>query len=386
MKNRCFFFALVIACGVSFPPEVTAQQRIIKRSFLHSKQPQIAKPSGIEAIPESADVVRLSASEYLVDQLDQVVSRTRLSSGTLRLKMPYRLYGVDDNGTDLNLDIVIDVTGGGMHLSQDETRFEGELQVGVIDVDNPTSVRSLASNPVMLSLTSSAKEIEPTSNLTIDHTNLPFQRLNLFASDPNPVQLKIRSSFSDKIEEATLSVRPTIIITTSPREIDGLGIGTTDVTVQIETLIHSEGVGVTLEANRGKLEKTSLLLDRNGISTTTIRSVGIGDATIKARSAKAASADTSVKFLVPWVFIVCTLAGGLVGSAIRLLTTKKTIAARVVRRLARGILIAVLVTVGYAIGVNFVGIMPRATAGEALTFVVAAVGSYLGKIKLPKET
>ena len=100
-NNRCFLFALVIACGVSFPPKTTAQQRVINRDILRSKQPQISKPSGIKAVPESAVLLNLSASEFLVDRLSDGIDRTQLSGEILRLKLPYRLYGVDGNGQDL---------------------------------------------------------------------------------------------------------------------------------------------------------------------------------------------------------------------------------------------------------------------------------------------
>jgi len=383
-KKALLYCTLALSIFISISFEAMAQLRSIERDKLRSKDIWLAKPQGMNEIAMIPSTIQINAGEYLVERFSQKIAQSQLESGALRLELPYRLYGVDRNGVDLNLKIVVDVQGGGMNLSQDETQFEGIIQIGVLDEINPNLTRPLP-NPVQMQITADIARVEPTSNFNIDHTNLPFSRLSLIAVEPKPVTLQIRSSFAQQLEEEKLSVHPVITATASPQKIEGLGIGTADITVQIESLRQKEGVGVTLDTNKGQLETTRLTLDKEGIATTKIRSVGVGVATITVRSAKAARAEIRVTFLWPWVFLLCALMGGLIGSAIRLLRSKTSHARRVIRRIIRGILIALLVNAAYAVGITLIGVSLKASAGEALNFVLAAIGSYLGKISLPRQ-
>jgi len=336
-------------------------------------------------VPTATQNIAINANQYLVDKLDRGLFIPELIQGGLRYKLPYKLYGMTPSGTPLDLDIAIDVLGGGMNLTQDASGFIGSLEIGIIDNANPAATE-LGNSRVTLGFSTSAGRLDPDiDSITIEHTNLPFARVNLVNEAPAPVTVRIRSSISHDIDEITLDVKTAIDVKPSPEEIDGLGLGTAGINVQIKSLTEYEGLGVTLTTNKGRIENNNLSLDKQNRASTRIRSIGLGTATITATSGAVPITTTSVDFVVPWFFLLFTLAGGLIGASIRLLMTKSKNATSVVRRLARGVFVAIVVTAGYAIGVILTPLVPEATAGEALMFVLAAIGSYIGKITLPES-
>jgi hypothetical protein len=113
------------------------------------------------------------------------------------------------------------------------------------------------------------------------------------------------------------------------------------------------------------------------LHATTVRSVSFGKAYIKAESPPLAPAAVPVYFSWPSAFLVTTVLGGILGVALaHLQSPRRKKNFRTV--LIRGVLTGIIVGALYAIGVNVLPIHPTATAGEALTFAVAAVAGFVG--------
>ncbi|MGH7645391.1 MAG: hypothetical protein ACREMR_07365, partial [Gemmatimonadales bacterium] len=111
----------------------------------------------------------------------------------------------------------------------------------------------------------------------------------------------------------------------------------------------------------------------------TIRSVGIGRDSIVARSGPFRSAPTELAYTWPLLFLGAALAGGVVGSASAGFGAHRrgkeiSRPAYLVSGLASGLLVAV----AFAVGLNFTGLEITTHQGEAVVFVVAAVGALIG--------
>jgi uncharacterized membrane protein YeaQ/YmgE (transglycosylase-associated protein family) len=365
-------------------PSAEAQQRTILRSQVYSDAPQLAMPAGIEYRP-GLGPIQIRPGEYLVDTLPQQAASVKLGDGRVRHVLPLKIFAVDSQGVNMDLQVAMDDLRGGMILSGDQARFEGEVQVGIVDTADPASDKALQ-RPIRIFIISDATGGTSPSQIDIGRVNVQFIGVHLASGEPKPVQVRARSSiFRGEQTFCTLAARPALHVACSPKGIYGFGLDTAAVSVNIETIVPGTPIGATVTSGKGELKEHILTLGNNGSATTTLRSIGLGRDTVTATSMKAASGTAVVEFLFPWGFLISTIAGSLIGSIARLLVSKEKRAGHFVRRILLGFLLGLLTTSAYAVGVNVSPIAPKATAGEVLTFVLAGVVSYVGKISLAKK-
>jgi uncharacterized membrane protein YeaQ/YmgE (transglycosylase-associated protein family) len=82
------------------------------------------------------------------------------------------------------------------------------------------------------------------------------------------------------------------------------------------------------------------------------------------------------------MFVAAVVLGGLAGTV----ATRSSREAWL-RGIVIGIVTGIIVFVAYAVGINLLGVTPAATTGEALAFVLAALGAAAGpKILAPKPS
>ena len=346
MKKKRIIFFLVCLVGFLFvvPLPVQTQTRTIRRSEADTENLRLLKPTGITQIAPTINTIRIQPGEYLIARVGDSATIQRIAVDKNRHILPLRIFGVNSSGEDLNLDVVPNA---------------------------PLEVRRGG----------------PSGDLRINHTNLPFEAVTAHAIAPqDPVNIRIRTSFDPEPESIVLSViRPRIGLKTSRPTIKGWGLETADINILVEGFPDPEGKVVILESTKGGLESTRLTLDNNGTAISKIRSIGIGEAKITASMANTESAKADITFTTPWVFFLMALFGGLVGSVIKILQDKTGSAKLIIGRLALGILIAIVVAVAFTVGVNLVGIAPKAKVGEAVIFVLAAIGAWAGTFVLPKK-
>ncbi|HVS12512.1 MAG TPA: hypothetical protein VMV46_01215, partial [Thermoanaerobaculia bacterium] len=277
------------------------------------------------------------------------------------------------------LQALVEVDGGGMR-PQAGGGFLGRIFAAVRDVRRPGESRTLET-PIELLVTAEVDEVEP-RRISLNQTNR-FSEVSLRATSPRDlVRVRLVPSFDPEGAEIEMPVlRGELRLTISPREIQGLGLETARVTVQAAGLPSSAGLVVALSSDRGSLEADAPTLNPSGIASTTIRSVSLGEATVRAEAAAAglAPGEAAVHFVFPWLFLAAALVGGVVGSLIRWARTEHAARRSLwVELLVLGVLVGLVVAAAYSIGINLLGLEPKARAGEALVFVLAALGAYFG--------
>jgi hypothetical protein len=110
-----------------------------------------------------------------------------------------------------------------------------------------------------------------------------------------------------------------------------------------------------------------------------LRSDGTGVATIRATGVPLQEAQTVIRFVAPWRFLIAAVIGALVGWLLRTRARSKS---------ARSVLIAVasaaVALVAYMLGIRWLQWAPQAQVGEALAFFIAAAGAFTGVAGLLK--
>ena len=322
-----------------------------------------------------------------------VAARTGAAPVRLRLFMmrdawalPVVLATADSAGIQYLLEVVVDADNGLMLRGRDDV-YSGDVFVGVLNRRNRGAADPLGA-PVHILVTGPVESIEPGNTVTITRMNQPFRKLSVRArSSADAVPLKFRPSFDTAVSEVPIPIiRPRLVVRVSPDRIQGLGLETADVMVRAEGLAEPGDREVALQTSAGRLEPSGLVkLNKQGIATASLRSVGVGDGMVIAESAGLAPAESNrVKFQVPGAFFLSALFGGLVGGGLRASTRGRLTSKKWFVSLGAGAATGLLIAAAGAVGINLIGFKMSARAGEAMVFVVAGAAAWFGmRLLLP---
>jgi len=303
----------------------------------------------------------------------------------LRATLPVEFVAVSATGDVLRYRPVAEVEGGAARYDPSGRVFRGTVRVGLEAVEG--TPKGPLPRPVEAYVISDADETVP-ADLRLERVGPPFVPVRLAVAAPgDALTLRVRTGVDTRQDTVRVPVeRPRLVLDASPRQIQGLGLQVSDIVVQAEGLVSYGSTAVRLSADRGSLDSLVISLNQQGIGRSYIRSVGLGEARIRAASPSFQGASTSVVFLFPIGYILAALVGGLIGSAIRECyapRNRKSRGADFAPALAVGLLVGVLVAVAWAVGVNVLAVSPAARAGEAAVFVMAALGALAGHKVLP---
>ena len=315
-------------------------------------------PDNIESFPPTAIFAERTAQTTRDLQTGDVMLpfnyRTRLPSGeefSFRAKLVVLKPVAYDNASDT---------------------FKGRLGLGVLSETHPAASGSIGQS-VSFSLAGDADSIIPTQ-LEIDHLNLPFTNIEVEVKEPDDeVSLQVFASFApDEPEEIRLaSSRPKLGISIAPTSIDGFGLAVAD--VRVEAHRSYAGRTVSLGYEKGRVEQSVLTLDDNGNAQTQLRSQFIGETEVTASGYPFVGASASIGFGWPVALFVMGILGALGGAFVR-----KFAKSAPEEKLGVAVFCGFLGAVLAALGVNFLNLPVTLPAGEAFTFVVAALSGYAG--------
>lgn len=298
-------------------------------------------------------------------------------------QLPWRFWRVSDNGTlEQRLRIDIEIDGVGLTYSKSDDRYAGSIQVGVIDDAKPTGRNQLPS-PVTLAVLGSADTFDP-SDLSIDHTNIPFTKVHLAVREPgDSVAVRIRTDFDTGTYPIRVPVvRPRIRLAATPDRINGFGLESATLLVLLGGPASRDSVPVTLTATSGHLQDEQVWVRPGQMAKTVLWSRSIGRSSIRAETPDQFRDAVVLAFQFPWLFLVASVIGGALGSFIRewyqakkanASISFKTIMVETPFGIAVGILVAGL----QSVGINLLQFLPS-NFGEAAVALLAAIGAILG--------
>jgi|GEM_PF-5120935 len=331
------------------------------------------------AVPPSTGVLTLRPGQMLsfrASEDPKLLDDVAAAPGSHVWQLPFGLVKVDAGGLKSYLRLVAEVEGGG--LVPASGRFRGSLALGLRDSADPAGTTPLRP-PVRVLVTADGAVVNP-ADLTIAHTNLPYERVVLETPERREqVLARICPSFDTDPVVLAVPVRlAQLVLRASPERIQGWGLQTTRLTVSLIPPLQ-EKLQVQLSSDVGQPDPHQVTLEGDGAATAELRSSGLSGAHVQAESAMSAPASVDVEFEVPLAFLASTLIGGAVGALIRGLVRRRSNSrSRLPTHVMTGLLAGVVVAAGFAVGVNLLGVSLAATYGEAASFVVAALGAYAG--------
>ena len=294
------------------------------------------------------------------------------SAGDAHLDLPVRLLTVDAGGTQvLTLTIRVAPEGAGLTFNRSKQSFAGTVLIGLEDSLRRTQKIALAK--MQLQITGDVDSLDRRI-IDMDHTNIPWERVQLFARTPrDTVHVRIQAVFDPVGYAAPIPVeRPQIEVRPLSPNIQGLGLDEVPVTIAIPQSMRGDTVRVTLWSDRGGLDVATLAVPPSGIAEVGLRSSGVGLNTVHAEIMGIATGEARVRYTLPWPFLVAAFLGGVLGTVIR--RRKRHLA---LADFVAGIVLGLVSAIAYAIGLNLTGIDLNVRVGEAAVLIVAVLGAAL---------
>ena len=259
------------------------------------------------------------------------------------------------------------------------TAFRGSVALGLVDTLQPDRTVTLPV-PIWFHLSAEAGAVNP-ADVAIRHTSLPPSAAVVTAAAPgDSLRVLVQPALTLTPITTWLAVHRTLLaVDAATARIAGFGLASTELHVTMPAGVGAARRDVVLSARRGTPDPSVVTIGAAETGRSTIRSSGVGRDTITAASGPLRSAPLELVYGWPFLFLAAALLGGVVGSvmdceAIRRRGTPASRRAFVVSGVAAGLFAAVAIV----IGLNVTGVDLPETSGEAVVFVVAALGTVLG--------
>ncbi len=305
-----------------------------------------------------------------------------------RIVLPDRAFLETDAGVGMLLVPVVIVEGGGLRYDAGGGTFRGSIRIGVEDSLQRAGSVNLP-DTISFLVTGSADAITP-QDLSIGHTNLPFAAVSLEEATPGTnLLLNVRTTLHPDGVDIEIPIdRDELILEASPTRVQGMGLE--QATLTLGPAPSGTGAAVQLAADHGNLVDSEVRLSADGTGRTSIRSYWVGTSTVTARSVAFQNAQTTVEFVFPWFFLTIALIGGAVGGTAAWALKKRGAEAsgpgpEYLPYLGSGMLLGLIATVAYAVGINVTGYQPLVTTGQAVVFAMAALVGFSGSLVIPQK-
>jgi hypothetical protein len=202
------------------------------------------------------------------------------------------------------------------------------------------------------------------------------------ATNPDDsVQIHIVPQLDPAGSDFWIHVKPVLRFVQRPDAVQGLGLENAVVVVGAFGSSLRAPLIVTMTTTNGTFgDEQQVTLGAGRTAIAHLRSRGLGPVTIGAFAPGFDAATASVKFSLPWMFLIVALAGGAAGGAVRQISGSNATAMGVIRAAVRGAAIgAVVAVVYYAVRVNLISVpIDIQYLNEMAVFALAVIGGLVG--------
>lgn len=298
---------------------------------------------------------------------------------TLQL-LPYSFAGFTRDNRRMHLQpaVVRDLV---LRYQPDARAFRGSFLVGLQDTEAP-ALRQDIDSAIPLTLVSNGQDADSIAprRVLIGSTNYPLEPITVIARNPrDSVSVRVVPQFDPRGVVVWLPVYPSLVFD-PPKHVSGFGIQTVRFPVRVVGASVRDSVSVTLAADVGSLEESSVKIGPNGSAMVHLRSSGTGMSRLTANSPGFDSASTDIPFVWPLGFLIAALLGGAVGGVAKRLTGNRSRTTRLLKPALIGSVIGFVVAVVYfALNVSLLAFVVKPPFfDEVAVFAFAMLGALFG--------
>ncbi len=272
------------------------------------------------------------------------------------------------------LQVLVD-TSAMLLFDRNRRVYEGFVDITLLEDGPGLLVSRQLVEPVFMEISSgSGASIEP-GRVMIDHTNLPSTQVRVLDRSPvNRVPVSFKTIFNPSGHHAFLRKESLIRIETPSRNIQGFGVESIPVTVVLVGEITNGPVMVSLVSDKGSIEPGNLALSGGQPGTVMFRSAGTGRAEFSASAAGFATENKSFHFIFPWMFLLFSFLGGLLGALVRYLMKKEK--GKIWNMLALGLITGFVVAIlYYVLGIQVINLKVSHSVNEFAVLGFGFIGA-----------
>jgi hypothetical protein len=298
------------------------------------------------------------------------------------LKLGYQVSTRTSSGAVVKLDAWAR-EGSGLSLDGSKSAYVGDFFVALVNSQQPVDHSPLAPALSVAITAIGAQAVSP-EPFTIDALGKWTKASIVVRSVPGErYAVSVSADPNGKGDSLELSVtRPLISLSARSPSIVGWGIGQSTIDVRVSGMLNPDGQQVLLTGTGG-VTLEPVTLNAVGSGSTQLRSTRAAMSQIQAIQPEGQSNTLSVSFTPPWLFLAMAFLGGLAGAFLRGRGRQRWLMA-----LAIGALSAIVMTLAYAVGVDWPSRLPGlgglAGSGEAVVFVLGAIAALVGVSALVK--
>ena len=232
--------------------------------------------------------------------------------------------------------------------------------------------------PVKIEIVSNEATIKPGS-LEIKHLSIPSSNVMLVADRVNDsTSVTVITTSHPEGYTTYLKVRPRLEISTNQLSLQGFGIERIPVTVRFIGSNSPDSALVSFSAEKGSVSPNSLYVYYDKPATVYLRSDRLGESKLSATSAIGSSNDLEFHYSFPWLFLLASILGGLIGSLAKYFTGSEEKKSWV-KPVIGGILIGFIGAIAwYGLGVNLLGVNLSAGLNAIAVLALSALCAYFG--------
>jgi hypothetical protein len=214
--------------------------------------------------------------------------------------------------------------------------------------------------------------------LIISNVNWPPLDVSVKYKNPkDSLAVKIITLSNPAGYPKNLPVEPAIILSSTRTSIQGLGIQTLPVHVSLFGISKYKPVPLTIESSLGSIDSASLILTDDTPREVILRSESIGIIDLKVINPNYKSNTISVRAIVPWVFLILAISGGVVGGIGKTLHDKEKITIRI---LVLGASMGLIAAIAYwGLGISLIKFSFEVRGiNEAMVTGLGLIAGYFG--------
>jgi hypothetical protein len=232
-----------------------------------------------------------------------------------------------------------------------DNNYTGQFYVMLLDDSQEYLVTNELVSPVPFQFSSSLAVFDP-QHASIGHTNMPTTSVKITDDSPyNPVPIKIMTSFNPQGYVTYLAKQALIRIETPPRSLQGFGVQAIPITITLHNYLPDDSVRINLVSTLGSISPDHIYVSRDKAAQALLKSEGTGSTTVRANADGFLAEEARFTFIFPWIFILLTLVGGVIGAILKHLLNPKEgkLSLRIVQGFLAGFFVGILY---YVVGLN----------------------------------
>jgi hypothetical protein len=321
-----------------------------------------------------------------VTKLDRSVVPNFINNVTRnRVSMLPEVYFAREEATNIQLSYhILFVDSAPLRFNSAKNVFNGEIRFFAVETNNLTESQSIEKR-LAVPETVFVSYREVLIPIIINQINYPPLDATITYANPlDSMEVKILTMNKPIGYSTFLPVEPAIILSSNRKTIQGFGLQTMPVYVTLKGVTSYKPVPLTVISSLGTIDSPKLVLKDDSPTKIIFRSESYGQIDLDVTNANYPSNSLPVIAVFPWMFLILSILGGLIGGIGKKLKGSGKITLRII---TYSCIIGLIAAVAYwGLGIKLIQIAFEDRGyNEGMVFAFGLLAGYFGILGISKK-